>query len=102
VPESGDLGGFDALGELGRGGGVWAEGVAGVVGGAGGGAAGVRASGEETGDEASQAKGGDFQEAAFGARSRQEVHELGSKLLRGCCWYCINRGKRTGGHQGRQ
>jgi hypothetical protein len=76
VPESWDLGGFDALGELGRRCGVWAQGVAGVVGSAGGSATGVGASGEETGDEASEAEGGDFQEAAFGARSRQKVHEL--------------------------
>jgi hypothetical protein len=71
------LGGFDALRELRScGGGVWGEGVAGVTGCAGRGAWGVGASGEETGDQASEAEGSDFQEAAFGARSRQEVHEL--------------------------
>ena len=86
MPESGDLGGFDALGELGRRCGVWAEGVAGVVGGAGGCAMGVGASGEETGDEASETEGGDFQEAAFGSRSRQKVHELGSNVRHGVAW----------------
>jgi hypothetical protein len=72
MSESGDLGGFDALGKwrgLSFGGGGWAEGVGGDVGvgGAEGGVGGVVAAGEQTGEEASKAQGGDFEEIAFGA-----------------------------------
>ena len=70
----------------GSGGEVWREGVvAGElgVGGGDGGVGGVVAAGEETGEEASEAKGGYFQEAAFGTRGGQERHELGSKAVHG-------------------
>jgi hypothetical protein len=72
MPESGNLGGFDALGKFGElsfGGGVGSEGVAGEVGvgGADGGVGGVVAAGEQTGEEASKAQGGYFEEIAFGA-----------------------------------
>jgi hypothetical protein len=83
VPESGNLGCFDALGKLrgfcwGRG--VGAEGVAGEVGVGGGGAfLGVGAAGEQAGEKASEAQGGYFKEVAFGARGGQKGHEQGSR-----------------------
>jgi hypothetical protein len=69
MPERGDLSGFDAFGKMGGLGLVWTEGVAGDVSirGADGGVRGVVAAGEETGDEASEAQGGYFEEVAFGA-----------------------------------
>ena len=83
VTERGDLSRFNTGGKLlGVGGEVWREGVvAGElgVGGGDGGVGVVVAAGEQTGEEASEAKGGYFQEAAFGARRRQERHELSSR-----------------------
>jgi hypothetical protein len=72
MPEGGNLRRFDALGK-GRGlsfsGGVRTIGVAGdvSVGGTDGGVRGVVAAGEKPGEEASEAKGGNFEEVAFGA-----------------------------------
>ena len=72
MPEGGDLRRFDALGK-GRGlsfsGGVWIIGVAGDVSvwGADGGVRRVVAAGEQPGEKASKAKGGNFEEVAFGA-----------------------------------
>jgi hypothetical protein len=71
VPEGGNLGFVEALGKLGElsfGGGVGVEGVTGDVdgGGRGGGAGKVCAAGEKSGEEASEAEGGDFEEIASG------------------------------------
>jgi hypothetical protein len=73
VLEGGDLGRVQALGKargLSCGGGVGIEGVAGDVGvgGVDGGVVGgIGAAGEETGDEASEAQGGYFEEIALSA-----------------------------------
>ena len=72
MPERGNLSFVEALGEPGGlrfGGGVWVERVAGDVGigGGGGGFGEVSATGEESGEEASEAQGGNFEEIAFGA-----------------------------------
>lgn len=89
MPEGWDLGGFDAFGErigLASRDGFGTCRIAGEGRRSGSGRGGIRGlvtSGEETSDEAGESEGGDFQEAAFGARSRQEMHELGSKVLHG-------------------
>jgi hypothetical protein len=86
--ESRDLGlveTFGKAGQLSLRGGVWIEGVGGDwgVGGGGGGVGGLVAAAEQAGEEASEAQGGDLKEIASGARSRQEGHELGSKVFHG-------------------
>jgi hypothetical protein len=86
--ESGDLGFVETLGkagELSLRGGVWIEGVGGdwAVGCGGGGVGRLVAAAEQTGEETGEAQGGDLKEIAFGARSRQEGHELGSKVFHG-------------------
>lgn len=85
--ESGDLGLVETLGkrgELSLGLGIEGIGGEGGVGGGRGDSGGVSrlvAAGEQTGEEASQAQRGDFNEIAFRARSRQKGHELGSKVF---------------------
>jgi hypothetical protein len=87
--EGRDLGSVKAFGKasgLSSGRGVRIEGVGGEVGVGGvdgGGVGGVGAAREETGEEASEAQGGDFEEIAFGARGGQEGHELRSKVMHG-------------------
>jgi hypothetical protein len=87
--ESGDLGFVETLGKVGElsiGGGVCVKGVAGggdAGGGRGGGVRRLVAAREQTGEEASEAQGSDLKEIAFGARSRQKGHELGSKVFHG-------------------
>jgi hypothetical protein len=70
MTESGDLGGFDALGKAGGlrfDGGVGAEGAGGGgVGDVDGGFRGVVAAGEKSGEKASEAQRGNFKEVAFG------------------------------------
>ena len=84
--ESGDLGFVETFGKAGQlslRGGVWIEGVGGDwgVGGHSGDLGRLVAAAEQTGEEAGEAQGGDLKEIAFGARSRQEGHELGSKVF---------------------
>jgi hypothetical protein len=84
--ESRDLGLVETFGkadQLSLRGSVWIEGVAGDwgVGCGGGGVGGLVAAAEQAGKQASEAQGGDLKEIAFGARSRQEGHELGSKVF---------------------
>ena len=86
--ESGDLGFVETFGKAGQlsfPGGVGIEGVGGDwgVGGGGGGVGRLVAAAEQTGEQAGEAQGGDLKEIAFGARSRQEGHELGSKVVHG-------------------
>jgi hypothetical protein len=85
--ESGDLGFVETLGKAGQSSlrGFWIEGVGGdwSVGSGSGGVRRLVAAAEQTGEEASEAQGGDLKEIAFGARSRQEGHELGSKVFLG-------------------
>jgi hypothetical protein len=85
--EGGNLGLVEALGKSSRLGigGFWTEGVAGYVGvgTADGGIGGVGAAGEQTGEEACEAEGGNFEEVAFGSRGGQKGHELGSKVVHG-------------------
>jgi hypothetical protein len=85
--QSGDLGFVETFGKAGQSSlrGVGIEGV-GDDWGVGSGGGGVRrlvAAAEQTGEEASEAQGGDLKEIAFGARGRQERHELGSKVFLG-------------------
>jgi len=77
VAQRGDLHGVETLGKV-SGPGV---GGRGDIGGGGGVLGGV-ASGEETGEEASQAQGGDFQEATCGAAGSRGRHEQRSKCYR--------------------
>jgi hypothetical protein len=91
MPQGGDLGCFDAAGQAGGSGrDVGAKGVAGR--------GVVITAGEKAGEKASETQGGNFQEAAFGARGGQKRHELGSKALH----TCRNFRKRIGGHLRRQ
>jgi len=81
MPEGGNLGFVQASGKLGGlrfGGGVGDGGVAGELG-VSRVRGGVGAAGEESGEEASEAQGSNFNEKAFGAGSRQERHELRSR-----------------------
>jgi len=72
MAESGNLCGFDALGQIRRLGPI-ADGGVGVI----------VAAGEEPGEEASQAQGSYFEEVAPSARVGQKGHEQSSKLVHG-------------------
>jgi len=81
MPEGGNLCLVQALGELGGlglGGGVEGGGFWGICNGVG-------AAGEKSCEEAGEAEGSNFNEKAFGTGSRQELHELRSKVVHGWC-----------------
>jgi len=77
MPEGRDLRRLDACGEL------IGSGTGGdfgfCAGGADDGVWGVVAAGEQTGEEACKAEGSYFEEATFGSRGGEEVHELRSR-----------------------
>jgi hypothetical protein len=84
MPEGRNLCLVEALGELG---GLRFEG--GVGGGCFWGVCdGVGAAGEESGEEACDTQASNFHEKAGGTGSRQEGHELRSKVVHG--WWCLN------------